>query len=217
MDTTDCNDKPEVIADFVLTGPPEMLAYLYFPLWIPGSRFAIEHRLRKFLPIIDKANESEIRRGASWDYCYLTAKTLIVGPNTAGNRPGWHCDGYLTNDVNYIWADSSPTLYSNAWFDGIANDHTEAIKRFDTIAEANPQEIYDLGVNKIVRLTDKVVHHTPKVWVPGFRTFVKVTFSQHKFNLVGNTRNYDLNYDWPLHDRSLERNTESKLVDFVKP
>jgi hypothetical protein len=213
----DCNDVPLVVGKFHLDGPPEMMAYLYFPMWIPGSRMVLEPRLEKFRPLINAALAEEMGAYNEWDYAYITAKTLFVGPNTTGNRPGWHCDGYGTGDVNYIWCDSSPTIYNKCGkFVGISADHEEATRQFDEIAEANPGGVYDLGTHNLVRLTDGVVHHTPKIWVPGVRTFVKITFSQNQFNLAGNTRNYGLDYDWTLFERGSERNMENKLADFVK-
>jgi hypothetical protein len=213
----DCNEAPVVVERIELKGSPEMMAYLCFPLWIPGSRMVLEPRLEKFRPLINAACDQECGAYNEWDYAYITAKTLFVGPNTTGNHPGWHCDGYGTGGVNYVWCDSSPTIYNRCGkFNKISANREEAPRQLNEIAEANLDDVYDLGTHNLVLHTDRVVHHAPKIWVPGVRTFVKISFSQHKFNLAGNTRNYGLNYDWTLFERGSERNMENKLADFVK-
>ncbi|MBZ5864318.1 hypothetical protein LAG72_24625, partial [Escherichia coli] len=51
--------------------------------------------------------------GSRWQdsFVYLSVKILHVTPDAPGNRPGWHSDGFLTNDLNYIWADRNPTEF----------------------------------------------------------------------------------------------------------
>jgi hypothetical protein len=44
------------------------------------------------------------------------------------------------------------------------------------------------------------------------RTFVKVSFSYDKYDLVGNSHNYLLNYAWEMKERKDDRNIpQSKL------
>ena len=38
------------------------------------------------------------------------------------------------------------------------------------------------------------------------RTFIKVSFSDQKYNLKGNTHNYLFDYEWDMIDRSVSRN-----------
>lgn len=210
LSTVDCNDQPEEIGKFYLSEETEMMAYLYFPVIIPGHEtLSLEPRLERYRPMIEKARMLELGRDYPKRFIYVSAKSLVVGPTVTGNRPGWHCDGFGTTDVNYIWYDSSPTIFSHALFNKISKDHGLAIKQFDEIAEANQDLIYSFEENTLVRLTSKVVHHTPKHWVPGFRNFVKISFSDHEYNLQGNTRNYNLKYNWTMHSRSNTRNMEN--------
>jgi hypothetical protein len=51
-----------------------------------------------------------------------------------------------------------------------------------------------------------VIHRVATVVEPGMRTFVKITVSDRRFNLIGNTHNYELDYDWEMHPRQVERN-----------
>lgn len=163
----DCNDKPEVVGSFKFSDS-EMMYYLYFPIFIRElgmvDHISLEPRLERYRRMIMHAINIESQMSfanLSFDNIYLSAKTMIVGPNTTGNRPGWHCDGFGTDDVNYIWCDSSPTLFSFGKFDNISEDHVESLKQFDKIAEEN--ETFCFQENSLIRLTNKVVHHTPKV------------------------------------------------------
>ena len=218
--TVNCNDPPVVVCDWKLPDDyeKEVMNYLYYPvkLNVRTLRYCqfpedsvYEKRLDPFVKLIEKAFQYEVQRGMGMDdlaerYVYLTAKTMYVGPGITGNRPGWHCDGFGTDDITHVWCDSSPTLFSRGQFNNITNDHNESLKQFDEIAEANEQ--YEVGVNKLVRLTVGTVRHTPKVWVPALRTFVKISFSRYKYNLAGNTRNYNLDYKWKMYQRSEIRN-----------
>lgn len=47
------------------------------------------------------------------------------------------------------------------------------------------------------------------------RTFIKIVFSPDLFNRVGNDHNYLFDYNWPLYQRSVERNNSSILDGYV--
>ena len=38
-------------------------------------------------------------------YMYLTVKRQYQSKSKLFNRPGYHSDGFLTDDINYIWSD----------------------------------------------------------------------------------------------------------------
>lgn len=202
-----CNEKPKVIGTFTFDNTEtEVMNYLYFPIFMAGksskSFVSLEPRLEKYRKMIQFAIDKE---EYPFKYIYLSAKTMYVGPGITGNRPGWHCDGFGTEDITYVWADQSPTLFSHGEFNDISTDHNESLKQFEEIAEKN--EIYSFPVNSLIRLTPRVVHHTPKIWEPGLRSFVKISFSDLKYNLKGNTKNYMLDTsDWKLYDRKEIRN-----------
>jgi hypothetical protein len=40
----------------------------------------------------------------------------------------------------------------------------------------------------------------------GMRSFLKISLSHQKYNLVGNSHNYLFDYNWDLHDRDTLRN-----------
>jgi len=38
------------------------------------------------------------------------------------------------------------------------------------------------------------------------RTFVKISFSKDKYDLIGNSHNYEMDYKWDMKERKEERN-----------
>lgn len=136
-------------------------------------------------------------------YVYLTAKTLWVTPSNPGNRPGWHSDGFGSNDVNYVWYDGAPTEF-------IADSFTlpeNCADAMEQMAErANRLPIITYPDKHLLRLTPSVIHRVPADFAPGLRTFVKVSISPDRYNLLGNSINHLLGERWPLLPRRSERN-----------
>lgn len=145
-------------------------------------------------------------------YIYVTAKRGFASPSNPLNRPGWHCDDFGGTDINYIWCDAYPTrvLHSEQPLD-ISDDDTVSMLEFEDIAFAAPEtlglEIRELQPITLYRLDPFVIHATPEVPAPGgMRSFVKISISTHRYNLIGNSRNHLLDYDWPMVDRQVLRN-----------
>jgi hypothetical protein len=203
--------------------PSEMMFWMYLPISVPGDHsFHLPDNLRHFIPII---------RGARWDdperfldnYVYLTAKTLWVEGGYIGNRPGWHIDGYGTDDLNYIWPDRAPTVFliqQNRWM--LSEDCDESLKQMAKIgryAEAFDHAGLRTYPDKhLLRLDNTVLHRSPTGFESGMRTFVKVSLSSDRYNLKGNSVNHLLpETHWPLVDRQEVRNHPAfKNSDFIK-
>lgn len=49
--------------------------------------------------------------------------------------------------------------------------------------------------------------------MPLVRTFVKVSISRDKYDLIGNSHNHLLQYDWPMRPRALTRNPPQRLSE----
>jgi hypothetical protein len=48
------------------------------------------------------------------------------------------------------------------------------------------------------------------------RRFVKVSLSSHRYNLIGNSHNHLLDYDWQMFPRDAARNDPAAyMADFV--
>lgn len=130
-------------------------------------------------------------------------QTLWVSGENIGNRPGWHSDGFRTNDVNYIWYDRGPTQFYADSFD-LSDDCLDAM----TVMEerAHGPELVEYPDKHLLRLTPSCIHRCPVSLTPGMRTFVKISVSKDRYNLEGNSINHGLNERWPLISRGVERN-----------
>lgn len=192
---------PQSLGSFELPAHPEMMAYLYLPIKMADSdEFRIEPRLMMFKDIVDAAIKNEDIEGK---YVYLTAKHIWVEPGNAGNRMGWHCDGFLTDDVNIVWSDMNPTEFCVQPFE-VTLDHGTSMKQFDE--QADEDNIIAFPDKTLVRMDQYVVHRVSPNVKAGMRTFVKVSISSEKYNLRGNSHNYLFDYDWELFERSMVRN-----------
>ena len=187
----------------------EMMFVQYLPIIIPGylNDARIPDNLKVFQPIIDavlaEANITD-------KYVYLTAKHLYVTPENLGNRPGWHIDGFGTDDINYIWYDgheNNSTEFCNQIFDISEDEHQSML---DMALQAREENIVTYPTKAILKLTNQHVHRTSTRAVAGFRTFVKLSISNHIYNLKGNAHNYLFDYDWSMVKRDKERNVTSK-------
>ena len=140
-------------------------------------------------------------------FVYLTAKTLWVSPENPGNRPGWHSDGFLTDDLNYIWSDANPTVF---FHDGhrysFAADHAASLPEMDTLCEASDFDWRTYPDKHLLRLDQTVLHKVGPVEKAGMRTFIKISVSRHRYALKGNSINHELAPDWAYQDRLETRN-----------
>jgi hypothetical protein len=195
--------SPRVVAKNIPVDPlkdkVEMCFYQYLPIKMAGAleSFHIPENLawiKRFIPHLDFCPHT--------DYIYVSAKHLFVTPDNMGNRPGWHSDGFGSDDINYIWADKFPTQFCLQPFE-LTEDHSKSLEELE--AQALPQNIHDYGENALLRI-DRWNIHRPPVMGTGFRTFLKFSISKNQYNLQGNSHNYLIDYDWKMVPRSAVRN-----------
>lgn len=201
--------EPTVIGRFNLV-PEEMCFIQYLPIGMAESEGSVKHlRLPKnsewCYPLIKAAIQKEGGFNLG-DYVYLTVKHLYVTPSNMGNRPGWHSDGFGTDDINYIWCDKYPTEFCIQDFN-ITEDCETSLKEMESQAKEENIKIY--SENTLLRLDKYNIHRTPLVG-EGYRTFVKISISKNRYNLKGNAHNYLFDYDWDMVVRSDIRNHPSK-------
>lgn len=196
---------PPVNLGVVDLAPVEMMFWLYCPVKMIGTSTAVvPENLRQFEPLLQRVRYD---CGARWrdSYVYITAKTLWVTQESPGNRPGWHSDGFMTDDLNYIWSDRDGTLF---WvpvdsFD-FTQDHEVSLGEMEAAASLGPLKTYP--DKSFLRLDETVIHRVNDFNKPGIRSFVKISVSRHKYNLVGNSINHLLPNDWYFAPREVERN-----------
>lgn len=185
----------------------EVMYYLYLPVSRPGDNAMSlpDQRLNFILPLLRRIFEDEPTR-CEREWVYVTIKKMYVGGGVTPNRPGWHCDGFLSDDLNYVWADCIPTVFTKGKFE-VSPDHVESLRQFDEQAEAQADLNIVYPDCTLLKLDSTVVHrvnteHTAQT----MRTFVKVTISKNRFNLADNSRNTMLPDDGPRYERALVRN-----------
>ena len=186
--------------------PVEMMCWLYCPIKLPGMMsLSLPDNLAQFRGLVASVSLDAIDVWVD-SFVYLTAKTLWVSPENPGNRPGWHSDGFLTDDLNYIWSDTNPTVF---FHDGYRHrftaDHAASLPEMDALCEqsASTKTFPD---KHLLRLDQTVLHKVGPVNKAGMRTFIKISVSRHRYALRGNSINHELATDWAYQDRLETRN-----------
>jgi hypothetical protein len=188
----------------------EYMHYMYLPVVIPEAPYAvIPQRLSFATGLIMTAAQNEVRLGNEWSHVYVTARRGFATPGNPLNRPGWHSDGFGTPDINYVWTDRFPTLFAEQEFRDISDDHIESALQFE--AQVDPDRIVTYPDRMLQRLDSSVIHAAPPIPAPGGeRSFFKVSFSNERYALLGNSHNYGLRYDWPMLSRNAARNDPAR-------
>lgn len=189
----------------VALAPVEMMFWLYCPVKMTGSvAMVIPPNLEQYLPLLERVKD-DCRDRWRESYVYLTAKVLFVTKENPGGRPGWHSDGFMTDDLNYVWSDRDGTLF---WIPidttDFTQDHEISLAEMSSAASLGPLKTYP--DKSLLRLDEAVIHRINDINSPGIRSFVKVSVSRHKYNLVGNSINHLLPNDWYFAPRGEERN-----------
>ncbi len=194
---------------FFVNPNPEMMFWMYCPISLAGSAdVVIPQNLSDYSYMVEMALKDE----PSWRdrFVYLTAKTFHVSPENMGNRHGWHSDGFGTDDVNYIWSDECPTEFLEREPNfSLSSDHLVSMKQMERIASCGAAEIKTYPKGHILKLNHSVIHRVARDGYEGFRSFAKVTISDHKFDLAGNSVNHGLATGWIYSPRAKERNMET--------
>lgn len=191
----------------------EMLFYQYLPIKMKTkTKLIVEERLKCFEELIgniccDFIGEFGLDRFVN-SYVYLTVKKMYQVNGCSFNRKGYHSDGFLTEDVNYIWCDKNPTIFNHSSFKLTLDDKVSMTEMQNQAKEENTK-IYP--ENSLLRLNQYNIHKVSENKGLVLRTFVKVSFSSDKYDLVGNSKNYLIDYDWKMRGREVERNIPQKL------
>lgn len=191
----------------------EFMFYQYLPVKFPGfHEVTLEPRLEPFSYVIGAACCDYIGlRGLDAyvaAHVYVTAKRLFLPPYANMNRPGWHSDGFLTDDINYIWSDCLPTVFNGSDFRLTLDDE---VSLGEMALQALPANDAQFEPNTVLRLDQFVIHRPAVVTEPTTRTFCKVSISGDQYDLEGNSHNYRLSYNWPMRKRGLSRNVPQRL------
>ena len=47
---------------------------------------------------------------------------------------------------------------------------------------------------------------------PVYRTFIKISYSTDKYDLIGNSHNHEIDYRWEMRERGTMRNVPQKVA-----
>lgn len=192
----------------------EMMFYQYLCIKMTGQRQPIcEDRLKPFFAIIGAAccdfiGEFGLNKYMD-SHVYVTAKNLYQTGKCSFNRSGYHSDGFMTDDINYIWSNKNPTIFNATDFN-LSNHDTESLKQMEEQADSAKELCYDN--NELLRLTQFCIHKVNDDQEAGIRTFLKISFSVDKYDLIGNSINHELAYDWEMRPRKNERNIPQSIL-----
>ena len=196
------NNKPISLGVFDINCN-EYMKYQYL-LINSGTILYLEDRLKAFKPLIMACIRDYGLRHYDRllkSYIYLTVKSEYQRGGMGFNRPGWHIDDFGTDGQSYIWSNTQPTVFNDGPFD-ISDDEHKSMVEMEQ--QANPANDYCFPDKTLVRMGRSV--HKVGLYIEGHRIFAKITFSREKFNLLGNSHNYLINYDWDMQERKKERN-----------
>lgn len=166
--------------------PTEMMFWLYCPVKKPYGQIYLPFTLEQYKPIVESVLKDCY---VGNKYIYITAKTLWVEGKYVGNRPGWHSDGFGTDDLNYIWYDRNPTEFLIGDFE-LSTDCTESMDQmYEYSLDAANEQFKTYPEKHLLRLDQRVIHKCPHIYAPGMRTFVKISISGDPYDLEGNSIN----------------------------
>jgi hypothetical protein len=199
--------KLPTVVNQIYCYPEEYCYYLYLPIKFPGmSIVKYEDRIKPYKELIDSCILDQYEY-FGWDqyvdsYVYLTIKRRYQTKNNFINRAGWHSDNFKDDSINYIWSSCQSTIFNCSDF--ILSDD-DTLSMIEMEQQANPKNNVTFPDNTLLRLDQYCIHKVGDI-IEGVRTFFKLTVSKERFNLVGNSHNYLLDYHWSMKDRKSCRN-----------
>ena len=199
---------PEVIGYFFeQDSKREFFSFQYLPIKMTEhNSYRIEERLWGFSELIDDVVNHYIRKFSVEKYrsmyVYLTAKRAYQRNGCGFNRKGWHSDSYGSDCINYLWTDKQPTVFNTSSFI-LSEDDQLSLKEMEE--QVLPENNVTFPLNSILCLDQYCIHKVGEI-EDGVRTFVKLTFSDKKFDLEGNSVNYLFDYDRKMRSRNESRN-----------
>lgn len=197
---------PEIIT-YITCSPVEYCYYLYLPIKFPGmSNVKYEDRIKPYKEIINACIQDQYSHFGYEklldSYMYLTIKRRYQTKDNFINREGWHSDNFGDDSLNYIWSSVQSTVFNNSKFN-LSNDDSMSMVEMEE--QALPKNNVTYPDNTLLRLDQYCIHRVGDI-IEGVRTFFKLTVSKSRFNMAGNSHNYELDYHWVMKERKSCRN-----------
>jgi hypothetical protein len=200
------------------------------PIKMPFSQIKIPIEFSQFTDFFKRSIQFERLINPDFEKCYanLCIDQRPVLPNNYQRRPGWHADSFITKsthlqynnnsfsppmDTVYLAYDCLATEFNKSIFSfskDVDNHSNDAVlQHFDKMAK--PKNVITFPPYTILKMDPRSVHRVQMNNSTRTidRTFIKLTFTTEIFNRLGNDHNYLFNYNWPLFQRTMERNNSS--------
>jgi hypothetical protein len=195
---------------------PEVMYFLYLPVMMYGDRkdIRLPPPVKVCRRMVSTAIEFCRGTGRFYRYAYLSARKGWATPDNPLNRPGWHCDGFGTEDMNFVWWTGPGTRFAVQQFQ-VEKNHLTSLDQFEQ--QIDHQSVITPEARRLYAISPSVVHATPIIAAPGcMRQYIKVSLSNERYNLEDNSKNWMFDYDWPTHPRSIIRNDPHRAqLDYV--
>jgi hypothetical protein len=198
----------------------EVMYYLYLPVVFPdvAGEIRLPPNIKQLEPLVLSAMSWAISLGKKLEneFVYISARKGWATPDNPLNRPGWHADGFGSEDLNCVWWDGPGTRFAVQDFGEIDPSHITSLGQFEK--RVDEKKIMKADAHALYGMDQYVVHATPLVEPPGcMRQYIKVSISPEMYNLENNSHNYLFNYDWKLEKREKIRNDPYRAQqDFVR-
>lgn len=157
----------------------------------PHKEFQIPENIKDVVSRVVADSMLLGRVDAKDQYCYVTVKRGYIPQGGIGNRDGWHIDGFLSDQENFIWSDcpETPTLVIEGTLE-VTKNHPESLKEMEYYGRYARK--FKLRSNTLYHLDKECIHKPSENESDKtvLRTFIKVTFSKEIFNGYGNAWNY---------------------------
>jgi len=201
---------PTLVGRFDDIRLPEFMHYLYLPVKMEGGYCypRLPPNLECVRSMVEEAWVWAGRQGRFFQYVYVSARRGWATPGNSLNRPGWHCDGFGTNDLNFLWWLGDGTRFALQKFEGIPTDHVQSMVEIEK--QVRPGNVRSFAPGYLYGVDKTHVHATPEVVRAHERQFVKISLSNDPYNLDGNSHNHLFDYDWPMVRRGEIRNDPFK-------
>lgn len=202
----------------------EIRNVLDMPIKIPGSDVRIPEDLQtaSMLEIINTCLnfEKEINPNIEDYYVYVTVHHSFVEKETTQRRAGAHIDGMQGERYpekmpvchSYIVSNEVPTRFFYHPFPRNLCEKTQNwFYEFDKKKNENMSVLskpFEINL-----MTAYSVHESTQATTDAVRTFVRLEFSQKKFDRTGNTVNPLFDLNWDYQDRSIPEHLKKEIFN----
>jgi hypothetical protein len=169
------------------------------PIKFPKTDYRIPSELKFLMPLIEKISQYEkfINLEHEQYFCHLTFYNNFLEPNSYQVYPGFHVDGFQGANINpktkiehsYVLSTNPTTEFCIQPF--FLNHLDESKHNFflELDRQAKKENIYSTLNNHLYLIDSYMVHRSPKIIKPTFRTMIKVTYSFYESEHIRNTIN----------------------------